>query len=184
MQRNEECTFQLSQNFQAYRVSTITSIFRCLFRVLNGELVTPNIFRANSDVSYFTRPCCFLMSEDILVMKKSLIASLVVSSIALTGFGSVSSSFAQSTPTPTSDPAMTPGSGGSSAPGGSGGSTPPGGTAPDTTVPGAPMPSTTPSSSPDMLKKPVKKNVKKKKKKTVSKSTAPSSKVAKPAAGY
>jgi hypothetical protein len=153
--------------------------------VLNGELVMPNIFRANSDISYFTRPCCFLMSEDIFVMKKSLIASLVISSIALTGLGSVSSSFAQSTPA--SDPTMTPVPGSSTTPGSSGGSTTPPGSSggADTTVPGGPMPSTTPSSSPDMLKKPVKKNVKKKKKKTMSKSTVPVSKTAKPAtSGY
>lgn len=124
------------------------------------------------------------MSEDILVMKKSLIASLVISSIAFTGLGSVSSSFAQSTPS--SDPTMTPGGpGGPTTPGGSGEPKTPGSSGgADTTVPGGSMPSTTPNSSPDMLKKPVKKNVKKKKK-TTSKSTVPVSKTAKPAtSGY
>jgi hypothetical protein len=117
------------------------------------------------------------MSEDILVMKKSLIASLVISSIAFTGLGSVSSSFAQSTPA--SEPTMTP-----AVPGGT--PTTPSSGETDKAVPGGTMPIPSPDTSPDMLKKPVKKNVnKKKKKKTTSKSTVPTSKTAKPAtSGY
>jgi hypothetical protein len=120
------------------------------------------------------------MSEDILVMKKSLIASLVISSIAFTGLGSVSSSFAQSTPA--SEPTMTP-----AVPGGT--PTTPSSGETDKSVPGGTMPIPSPDTSPDMLKKPVKKNVNKKnvkkKKKTTSNSTVPASKTAKPAtSGY
>jgi hypothetical protein len=57
------------------------------------------------------------MSEDILVMKRSVIASLVISSIACAGLGSISTSFAQGTPIGQS-PLPTGGMGQSPLPGG------------------------------------------------------------------
>jgi hypothetical protein len=59
------------------------------------------------------------MSEDILVMKRSVIASLVISSIACAGLGSISTSFAQGTPIGGSQsPLPTGGMGQSPLPGG------------------------------------------------------------------